>query len=477
MTVLNVLHMCCSTFRLCFVIDYPHPPQLHKTDIFMLFLNLLALLDTIIKFNTGFFQESIRNVVMLRKQIACRYLRYKFWIDFLSCVPLQFILLITGNRMRRFHLLAHLLPLLRIVKLRSTITNLHTVVKIFTLSFVWHRSIHHLILFAVSMHWSSCFLYTPVVFTYYWTGSIPKGYNTFLKSTEADADGDITKFSICQKYLQAFFVCLSTFFGTGFSTYKVNNADEFVIHSCIILYASLFMVYTVVFLLKIYMTQYNSTMRYNGLINQVEAYMQQKQFPKPLKERVFTFYTYKYENKYYKEDAVLDCLSEQLGHEIVMHTCNRFIQKVKLLRGLAAHLMGELMSYLKPEEYLASDLIARAGDIGDCVYFIAYGTVAVYSLKGAEITHLEDGDHFGTVAMLMKDSKRIATVVAVEITHLYRLDAIYFRQYLMSNKIIRERVETKASKRMHVTVLLDEEFRRKQEKKWEDNIVFSHDFT
>lgn len=71
-----------------------------------------------------------------------------------------------------------------------------------------------------------------------------------------------------------------------------------------------------------------------------------------------------------------------------MHTCNRFIQKVKLLNGLSANLIGELMSYLKPEAYLANDLIAQAGDIGDCVFFIAYGTVAVYSLKGAEVSIL-----------------------------------------------------------------------------------------
>ncbi|CAG4946150.1 unnamed protein product [Colias eurytheme] len=218
-------------------------------------------------------------------------------------------------------------------------------------------------------------------------------------------------------------------------------------------------------------------MRYHGLINQVEAYMQQKQFPTLLKKRVFTFYTYKYEGKYYKEDAALDCLSDQLRHEITMHTCNKFIHEVKLLKDLPANQMGELMSYLKPETYLANDLILRAGDIGDCMYFIAYGTVAIYSLKGAEIAHLEDGDYFGTVALLMKDSKRVTTVVSVEITHLYRLDAPYFRQYLMSNKTIRERIETLASKRMHESVVQDEEFRHRQEKKREENIFTHRDFT
>ncbi|CAK1543811.1 unnamed protein product [Leptosia nina] len=312
-TTINILHMCCSTFRLCYIIDYPNPLRLHNIDFVMLCLHLISLLDVATCFNTGFPQDSLTNVVLERRQIACRYLRFWFWIDFVSSVPMSFMMLMSGQQNYRWHLLAHLLPLLRILRLRSTINNFHATLK---------------------------------------------------------------------------------------------------------------------------------------------AYMQQKQFPRPLKNRVKTFYKYKYQKAYYKEEAVLDCLSDQLRHEIVMHTCNKFIQKVKLLKGLPANMMGELMSYLKPEQYLANDLIVRAGDIGDCVYFIAYGTVAVYTLKGAEVAHLEDGDHFGTVALLMKDSKRIATVVAVEITHLYRLDTIHFR----------ERVETLASKRMHETVVLDEEFRRKQER-------------
>lgn len=51
---------------------------------------------------------------------------------------------------------------------------------------------------------------------------------------------------------------------------------------------------------------------------------------------------------------------------------------------------------------------------------------AVY-LFFSQVCHLEDGAYFGEVALLMKDSKRVATVVAVEITQVYRLDAEDFR--------------------------------------------------
>lgn len=44
-----------------------------------------------------------------------------------------------------------------------------------------------------------------------------------------------------------------------------------------------------------------------------------------------------------------------------------------------------------------------------------------------QVCHLDDGDYFGETALLMKDLKRAATVVAVEITEVYRLDVIDFR--------------------------------------------------
>lgn len=38
-----------------------------------------------------------------------------------------------------------------------------------------------------------------------------------------------------------------------------------------------------------------------------------------------------------------------------------------------------------------------------------------------------DGAHFGEVALLMRDSKRVATIIALETTLVYRLDAEDFQ--------------------------------------------------
>lgn len=65
--------------------------------------------------------------------------------------------------------------------------------------------------------------------------------------------------------------------------------------------------------------------------------------------------------------------------------------------------------------------------LGECMYFIVTGTVAVYSVQGQELCRLSDGAHFGELALLGgRGKRRTATVIAVEPCELCRLDQHHF---------------------------------------------------
>ncbi|CAH1635525.1 unnamed protein product [Spodoptera littoralis] len=217
---------------------------------------------------------------------------------------------------------------------------------LFTESYIVHGLVRLNVMFVLSSHWCSCLMYCPAIVVYYWTGEMPTHYNFYMR---IPGTKDLMGHDLTTRYNKAIIIALSAFFGTGFTMFRSTEPDEILIHSVIIVYAAMFMVFTLVYLIKSYLTIYGSTMRYQGLMNQVE------------------------------------------------------------------------------------------------------------------VCHLEDGHHFGEVALLMKDSKRIATVVAVEITQLYRLDAVDFNRFVLSHPTLYDRIEELASRRMHQTVLLDDEFRRERE--------------
>ncbi|KAG6441642.1 hypothetical protein O3G_MSEX001992 [Manduca sexta] len=455
MAFVNLMHMFISTLRLFFVLTPPRTQTVHAIDKVLLAFHALCFLDILFNFNIGYTEKEYSHIVMKRRKIVCHYLRRWFLLDLASCLPVAFVLLYLDLKDTQCLLFAHILPLLRTPRLYTALIDVKVFTKIFTRSYIWYGMMRHAVLFVMTAHWCTCFVYLPPVLCYYWYGKIPWKYNRFLK----DPDRDLWNIDLQNRYRKGMFIVLSSFFGTGFSMFRASEPEEIVIHALIILYSAMFMVYTLVLLLKVYMTTYSSTVRYHELMNQVEEYMTYKQFPAPLKKRVRAFYNYRYQELYYREETALDCLSEELRNEITLHTCHKLVNKVALFEGVSASVVGSVLGCLRPEVFLPNDPVVRAGDIGECMYFIANGTVAVYSLKGVEVCHLEDGAHFGEVALLMRDSKRVATVVAVEITQLYRLDAEDFRHFLLTHDVY-ERIESLASKRMHETVLLDEAFRR-----------------
>ncbi|XP_053605359.1 potassium/sodium hyperpolarization-activated cyclic nucleotide-gated channel 3-like isoform X2 [Plodia interpunctella] len=463
MIPVRLMHIFASHFRLTMnVPPYPLQFKLVVTDYIILGLDVFCLLNILVRFNMGYvgFEHSM---VLDRKSITRHYIRSWFFIDLFTSLPFAFFLIYYKLHNSQLLLAAHITAMLKITHICTILRDLRRFTKLFVNSYIWQGVIRQATLFVVITHVCCCYLYLCPILFLYWNGYYERGYTHFLGLPD---NKKLYLVSEPGRYRAGIYICLSSLFGASYHTmFPLEWPDEIAVISSIIVFTSLFMIYNLVFFMKVYFTCFDSTMRYYELMNEVEAYMRQKQFPSPLKRRVIAFYNYTFHEVYFREDNALHYLSEQLRNEITLQTCHKLVNKVGLFNGLPAPVVGEILGRLHPEVYLPNDLVVRAPDIGTCMYFIANGCVAVYSLKGVEVCHLEDGAHFGEVALIMKDRKRVASVVAVEITQVYRLDEADFRHFVMSSTILYERVESLASKRMHETVLLDEKYRREQEKK------------
>lgn len=100
-------------------------------------------------------------------------------------------------------------------------------------------------------------------------------------------------------------------------------------------------------------------------------------------------------------------------------------------------------------------MIFRSGEPSTCMYFIAAGTVAIYSPSGREVCHLYDGDYFGEIGLLGGETYRTMCVIAVECCNLYRLDREDYEETVAPFPDLVATLQKTASDRLNKIKLMD----------------------
>lgn len=208
-----------------------------------------------------------------------------------------------------------------------------------------------------------------------------------------------------EKYFKLFDFVIWALFDTSFGNELPDFIPgKFVTSGCMLVGLS-YNIYILIQILNIMNTVHSSKTKYYEIMNQLDAYMLKKQFPMSLQHRLKFFYSKKFRKSYYKEDEILANLSEPLRREILINTGQLFVEKVQIFKNIPKSLVSFIVASLRKEQFLPNDLIIKAGTVGDCLFFIGSGTVVVTTRNGKELCHLEDGDHFGEIALILKNNK------------------------------------------------------------------------
>ncbi|XP_047991870.1 cyclic nucleotide-gated cation channel alpha-3-like [Leguminivora glycinivorella] len=155
--------------------------------------------------------------------------------------------------------------------------------------------------------------------------------------------------------------------------------------------------------------------------HQIQTYMNQRRFPPWIKKKVLKFYALRFRSNFFVESTMLECITGQLHEDIIMHTGRHMVREVTFLKQLPWPVLIEISLKFQLAIFTEGDIIYQINTLGDDMYFINKGTVALYTSSGCELEHLEDGDHFGEVALVSEHKKRYLTAVAVTNCELFSL--------------------------------------------------------
>lgn len=160
--------------------------------------------------------------------------------------------------------------------------------------------------------------------------------------------------------------------------------------------------------------------KHEEMMNQLSNYLEVKRFPTVTRKKFKRFFEERQVGSYFREERIMDSLPNTLRNEVLLHNMRILLERVAFLRELPSTQFEWLIQRLEQEIVLPNTEIYKFKERGDCMYFVASGTLALYSPSDIELGHITDGDVLGVQALVMQEEMHLMTVITLETCELYR---------------------------------------------------------
>ncbi|XP_063984911.1 potassium/sodium hyperpolarization-activated cyclic nucleotide-gated channel 1-like [Diachasmimorpha longicaudata] len=427
-----------------------------RLDNINIFIYVFFWINIVVNCITGVYVQEERRVSFDHSVILNKYLRSYLLLDIVTSISYDHLThqwrTVPGPGSSLPTVLLNLIPILKIFRYMTFHCYASQLFRYFQIKDFTHRMISILALSFYVVHWFACFCYLTAVIVMHVQQVSVKECSCWLAKLENEG--------IPARFHHALFIVLENFVASGFGGIEPNFEGQMIICTVLMILGRLFEAYIIIMFLQIQSDKKAAQSKYQETMNQIAAYTRQKQLPSHMKRRLEDYYSFRFRNAYFRERKILSSLSSRLFEEIILHSCRRLVENVILFKDLPTVTISAIVSTLKFELYLPDDVIVKAGTQGDCMYFLSSGTVAVFTPTGQEVCHLEEGAHFGEVALLVQDQRRVGTVIAIEVCEVYKLERRNFRKCIAGHTKLFERIERIATERMDRTIMIEEQHKR-----------------
>ncbi|XP_026475314.1 potassium/sodium hyperpolarization-activated cyclic nucleotide-gated channel 4-like [Ctenocephalides felis] len=385
------------------------------------FVDMASIIDIMCSLNTGYFCTSNKEIVLDRKRIIINYFKGYLIFNIVSSAPLELLFHLsyeTSHSLNSF-IIFGLLKFFHIITLVTYMKNFQ--VCYYTSSYT-SRFLRQCFALFVILHWLACLKFMITRWTH---GDVEDLIPTFAWVKQMNF---LPKFPN-DRYITCFFNIMSASTTYNYGMSLSFSSEDMIMTMVLYLFGSILKILVVAQILLLVRNTNASKLKYQTLLQQLNEFIRHKQLPQVIRNRLLDYYEFKFQKNFYKEDAILDTLSTQLRQEIIVYSCRRLVTSVPFFEKIPNTLLVRIVTCLQSEIYLAQDYIIKAGEPGNCMYFINCGTVAIYGASLIEKNHLYDGDYFGEVS-LVTGEVRIASVVAIETCELYTLSRQHFMEVM-----------------------------------------------
>ncbi|XP_051160814.1 potassium/sodium hyperpolarization-activated cyclic nucleotide-gated channel 1-like [Leptopilina boulardi] len=383
-----------------------HPFSRFRVCWIIFLIDTIFLFDIILTFLTGYYDIETRNVIFDPKIVAQKYIGSYFFLDLLTIFPEELIdYLICGMGDTKWYI--PIFNFIKIITLRNILKGTEYLKKTFQVSLKNYEIIKLTLIISITIHWSACLeYYVPQAILK--SGKLRERKNSWILS-----DIMIKKTSRIKKYI----FCLqraTTALVSSTHILPVFALEDMILNLVLSILGRLGFIYLLFKFVQITSLVYSLSKKRNKHLQQLREFMKNKELPKTIQNRLLAYYDYYNKRNFDREKDVLSQVTPHLREELILHRCKKLFETVILFQNLPQSVVIKIAEFIEPKIYLPNDEIVKVNTPGETFFYIVSGTVAVYSNKGKEICHLDDGCYFGEIALVMENEMRIASVYTIE---------------------------------------------------------------
>ncbi|XP_062311525.1 cyclic nucleotide-gated cation channel alpha-4, partial [Osmerus eperlanus] len=343
--------------------------------------DFLFVIDTIIKFRTGYLEQGIlvRDIALLKKH----YLSSSgFLLDLVSILPTDLLYIYFGIhsplvRINRFLRSPRLNESLDRMETRTSYPNTFRITKLMLYIFVL-------------IHWNACVYFSLSRY-------IGFGEDQWVYPNMSNPDFA----SMRRQYFYCFWFSALIFTTVG-DTPEPQREEEYLFMIADLLIAVLVFASVVGNVGNVITSLRDRDHVFFPNHELVKAYLRNRDISNELRNRVNGWYQHLYINrKITRENEILQQLPVQLQTEIAVSVHLPTLSKVTIFQNCEKSLLEELVLKLTPQVYSPGEYVCKKGDVGHEMYIIKEGRLAVVADDGVtQYAVLCDGNFFGEISIL-----------------------------------------------------------------------------
>lgn len=416
----------------------------------LLFLDIAGqiafLVDIVVQFFVAYRDSQTYLLVHKRTPIALRYLKSSFFVDLVSCLPLDAIYRASGRKEEVRYLLW-----IRLFRVRKVDEFLQKMEKDIRINYMFTRILKLIAVELYCTHTAACIFYYLATTLpashegYTWIGSLKMGDYSYSNFREID---------LGKRYITSLYFAIVTMATVGYGEIHAVNIREMIF---VMIYVSFDMILGAYLIgnMTALIVKGSKTERFRDRMTEMTRYMNRNKLGKDIRDQIKGHVRLEYESSY-TDASVLQDIPVSIRAKISQRLYKSYVENVPLFKGCSAELINQIVIRVHEEFFLPGEVIMEQGDVVDQMYFVCHGMLEEIGIGedglGETVSLLEPNSSFGELSILCNIPQPY-TVRVCELSRLLRLDKQSFTNILDifffdGRKILSNLLEGKESNRV-----------------------------